>query len=466
MMGALGPLIALGTGAVLAMVLAPKAPAWLTRGVAAAGMAVAAALAALRLGLPPGPSVAILTDDGLARFGILVSSLTGLAALVWLRPAPPAREGPALMSLAALGGALLSGATHAAPFFIGLELVTLALIALFVLPLTRTALEAGYKLLIMGGAGAASLLMGLAFFYAASGTLDLAGWAPLPQLRGDPLMAIGTGFLLAGLAFKFALVPFHMWAPDGFEGAPAAAAAFAGAASKAVVAIALVRLADVGLPEPVWSGGLMLLGAASILLGNFLALRQDSITRMLGYSSVSHSGYLAVLIASGLAAPEAVPYYLMAYAPALLAVLCVSARLGPDPQIQDLRGLGWARPLSGTALTLGLISLAGLPAVAGFVAKIYLFVAILAAADWLSVGAVLIGSALGFYYYLRFVVMIWRRLPPGTETPHYPVQEARAAPVPNLPLAETAVLVAACALLLAAGLYPAPFTDLLAGLGP
>ncbi|MBK5928818.1 NADH-quinone oxidoreductase subunit N [Rhodobaculum claviforme] len=465
-MTGLVPLIALGAGAVLAMLLAPKAPAWLVRGVAGAAMALAAGVSALRLGLPVGDGPAILSDDGLARFGTLVASLTGLAALVWLRPAPPAREGPALMALATLGAALLSGATHAAPFFIGLELVTLSLIAMFVLPLTRPALEAGYKLLIMGGAGAASLLMGLAFLYAASGSLEFQGWTPVPGLRGDPLMAIGTAFLLGGLAFKFALVPFHMWAPDGFEGAPAAAAAFAGAASKAAVAIALVRLADVGLPEPVWSGALMALGAASILLGNFLALRQSSLTRMLGYSSVAHSGYIAVIVASGLAAPEAVPFYILAYAPALLAALCVGARLGPDPRIEDLRGLGWRSPLSGAALTLGLISLAGLPAVAGFIAKIYLFVAILSAGDWVSVVAAVIGSALGFYYYLRFVVIVWRRLPPGTEDTPYPVREAPAASAPALPLAEVAVLVSASALLLAAGLYPAPFTEVLAALVP
>ncbi|MGY6633299.1 MAG: NADH-quinone oxidoreductase subunit N [Alkalilacustris sp.] len=463
---ALAPLAVLGIGAVVSMLLAPKAPAAVVRAVAASAMAVAACLAWLRLGLPPGPTVAVLADDGLARFGILLASLTGLAALVWLRPAPPAREGPALMVLATLGAALLSGANHAATLFVGLELVTLSLIALFVLPLSRMALEAGYKLLIMGGAGAAALLMGLAFFYAASGSLELAGWAPLPGLRGDPLMVTGTAFLLAGLAFKFALVPFHMWAPDGFEGAPAAAAAFAGAASKAVVAIALMRLADVGLPEPIWSTGLVVMGATSILVGNFLALRQTSLTRMLGYSSVAHSGYLAVIVASGLAAPEAVPFYLLAYAPALLAALCVAARIGPDPRIEDVRGLGWTRPLSGVALTLALVSLAGLPAVSGFVAKIYLFVAILKAGDWISVGAAVIGSALGFYYYLRFVVIVWRRLPPGSEHPPYPVVEPDMPAPPPLPLSEATVLILTCALLLAAGLYPAPFTEALAPLLP
>ena len=465
-MTALLPLISLGLGALAAMLLAPKAPPAAARTAAALGMAAAAVLAWARIELPAVQVTPVLIDDGLARFGILVASLTALAALVFLRPAPPAREGPALLSLAALGAALLSGANHAATLFIGLELVTLSLIALFVLPLTRTALEAGYKLLIMGGAGAAALLMGLAFAFAASGSLELSGWAPAPGLRGDPVMAIATGFLLAGLAFKFALVPFHMWAPDGFQGAPAAAAAFAGAASKAVVAIALLRLAAVGLPEPVWSTGLMLLGAASILLGNFLALRQESLPRMLGYSSVAHSGYLAVIVASGMAPPEAVPFYLLAYAPALVAAFAISARLGHDTQLEDLRGLAFRQPLAGAALTLALISLAGLPAVAGFIAKIYLFVAILAAGAWISVAAAIIGSALGLYYYLRFVVVLFRRIPPGQESPHYPVHEAPVAAPPALPLAETAVLAVTAALLLAAGLYPAPFTDLLATLGP
>ncbi len=466
-MMALGPLIALGLGALAAMLLAPKAPPAAARWAAGLGMAAAAALALTRFGLPAGMAAPILADDELARFGTLLASLSGLAALVYLRPAPPAKEGPALIALAALGGALLSGAVHAAPLFIGLELVTLSLIALFVLPLTRPALEAGYKLLIMGGAGAAALLMGLALAYAATGVLDFAGWMPGPGLRGNPVMILAAGFLLAGLAFKFALVPFHMWAPDAFEGAPAAAAAFAGAASKAVVAIALVRLTAVGLPEPVWSGGLALLGAASILLGNFLALRQESLTRMLGYSSVAHSGYIAVILASGLAAPEAVPFYLLAYAPALLAALCVAAHLGADPGIEDLRGLAWERPLAGGVLTLALISLAGLPAVGGFIAKIYLFVAILSAGAWLSVAAAVIGSALGLYYYLRFVVMLFRRIPPGQDAPLYPVH-APAPPVRTaaLPVPDTAVLAAAGLLLLATGLYPGPFAEALSVLTP
>jgi NADH-quinone oxidoreductase subunit N len=465
-MSALAPLVALGLGALAAMLLAPRGPASAARAAAATGMGIAALLAALRLGLPPGVPVPVLADDGLARFGTLIASLSGLAALVYLHPAPPAKEGPALLALAALGAALIAGATHAATLFVGLELVTLSLIALFVLPLTRPALEAGYKLLIMGGAGAAALLMGIAFAYAATGSLELSGWMPAPALRGDPVLALAAGFLLAGLAFKFALVPFHMWAPDGFQGAPAAAAAFAGAASKAAVAIALLRLAAVGLPEPVWSAGLALAAAASMLVGNFLALRQDSLPRMLGYSSVAHSGYLAALLATGTAAPEAVPFYLMAYVPALLAALCISARIGPDAQLADLRGLAWRSPLAGGALTLALISLAGLPAVAGFIAKIYLFLAILAAGNWLLLATALLGSAFGLYFYLRFVVVLYRRIPPGQDAPHYPVRAATPSPDAPLPLPEGLLLGASAALLLAAGLVPGPFAEALARLVP
>ncbi len=465
-MSALLPHIALGLGALAAMLLAPKAPPVAARTAAALGMGLAALFAALRLGLPEGMAVPVLADDGLARFGTLIASLSGLATLVYLRPAPPAREGPALLALATLGAALIAGATHAATLFIGLELVTLSLIALFVLPLTRTALEAGYKLLIMGGAGAAALLMGLAFAYAATGSLELSGWMPGPGLRGDPVLALAAGFLLAGVAFKFALVPFHMWAPDGFQGAPAAAAAFAGAASKAAVAIALLRLAAVGLPEPIWSAGLALAAAASMLLGNFLALRQESLPRMLGYSSVAHSGYLAALVATGTAAPEAVPFYLLAYMPALIAALCIAARIGADAQLADLRGLVWRAPLSGAVLTLALISLAGLPAVAGFIAKIYLFLAILAAGNWLLLAAALIGSGLGLYYYLRFVVVLYRRIPPGQDAPHYPVRAPVETADAPLPLAEALVLGGAGMLLLAAGLVPGPFAAALAGLLP
>lgn len=300
---------------------------------------------------------------------------------------------------------MLAGAIHAATLFLGLELITLALVALFVLPLDRPALEAGYKFLILGAAAAATLLMGLALAHAATGSLALAA------LGGEGVLpALAAALLLAGLAFKFALVPFHMWTPDAFTGAPGAAAAFAGAASKIAVVVALIRLDAVGLPE-VWALGLAAFGGASMLLGNIAALRQDSLARMLGYSSVAHAGYIAAALGAGAAsAPAAAGFYILAYAPALLAALCVATLLGRETRIGDLRGLVWSRPLAGAALAVALVSLAGLPVSAGFFGKYAIFSALIEARAWLLLALALVGSALGAYYYLRFVALIFRRV--------------------------------------------------------
>ncbi|WP_096785487.1 proton-conducting transporter membrane subunit [Rhodobacter sp. CZR27] len=434
------PLILLGGGAVAAMLAAPRAPA-LSRALAALALAAAAVAFGLRLPAPDA-TFALIVDDRLARLAGLVVCLSGLGSLAFLRPGGPSREGPALLLLATMGGALLSGATHAASLLLGLELVTLALVALFVLPLSAVALEAGYKFLILGAAGAATLLMGLALAHAATGSLEFAALSH----RGA-LVAAAAALLLAGLAFKMALVPFHMWTPDAFTGAPGAAAAFAGAASKVAVVAAIVRLDTVGPPAG-WGIGLALFGGASILLGNLVALRQDGMARMLGYSSIGHAGYVAAVLGAGAAgAHDAALFYIVVYAPALLAALCVSTLVGPEARIGDLRGLVWQRPLAGWALALALISLAGLPVSAGFFGKYVIFTALIEARAWVLLGLALTGAALGAYYYLRFVAVIFRRLPDPAS--------------PALPGAERVLLLLATGATLLLGIRPDLLLDAL-----
>jgi NADH-quinone oxidoreductase subunit N len=454
---AFAPFAALAVAAVLAMLLAPLPDARPSRAAAALGLLCAAVLALIRLvaGGPTtglaGGAAALLVDDGPARFGIVMACLSGLAALAFLRPALRAPEGAALVSIAALGAAVLSAAVHAATLFLGIELVSVASIALFVLPLTRPALEAGYKFLLLGGVGAGALLLAFALSYAATGRLDLAAWSD-----GSPLTAMGAALLLAGLAFKFSLVPFHMWTPDVFEGAPAAAVSIAGVTSKAAVAIVLLRLAAVSPPESVWSGGLALTGGASILFGNLMALRQTSLTRMLGYSAVAHSGCLAIILASGAPiAPEAALFYLAAYAPSLLAALCAAAAVGPDPRLEELRAIVWHRPLVGTALALSLVSLAGLPIAAGFLMKVYLFAALVQSHAWVLLGIAVVGSALGFYYYFRFLTVTLSAGPAGRP------QDEQRAPLPPFPLPGRAVLIACTILMLLLGVYPGPLMGIL-----
>ncbi|AXQ93707.1 NADH-quinone oxidoreductase subunit N [Cereibacter azotoformans] len=401
---ALLPVILLGTGAVTAMLAAPRLPG-LARWIAGFALVAACVALALRLGAPDGLSV-LLADDRMSRLTGLVVCLSGLGSLAFLRPDGPSKEGPALLLLATLGGVVLTGAVHAASLFLGLELITLALVALFVLPLDRPALEAGYKFLILGAAAAATLLMGLALGHAATGSLALEAFG-----GREALLTFAAALLLAGLAFKLALVPFHMWTPDAFTGAPGAAAAFAGAASKVAVVTALVRLDAVGLPQ-VWALGLGTFAGVSILLGNLAALRQDGVARMLGYSSVGHAGYIAAALATGAAsAPAAALFYIVTYAPALLAALCVAALIGRATRISDLRGIVWRRPLAGAAMAAALVSLAGLPVSAGFFGKYVIFTALIEGRAWALLALAIAGSALGAYYYLRFVALIFRRAP-------------------------------------------------------
>lgn len=431
---ALLPLAAIALGAVAAMLLAPlrwpEAPRW----AAAAGLGIAVALQLARLGSAAAPMPPLLADDGLARFGTLLACLSALAVLGF---GTARREGAALIAIVALGAAALAGAVHIASLFLGLEITSLALIGLIVLPLTPAALEAGYKYLLPGAASSAALLMGAALAYAATGRLDLTAF----HFAG-PMAAVATALLLAGLAFKLSLVPFHLWAPDLYEGAPPATAALAGSAAKAAVVIAMLRL-DLAVPaEPMWRQGLALLAIASILLGNLAALRQPSLTRVIGFSSVAHSGYLAAMLACGIAAaPAALLFYLATYVPALIAALLVAASLGETATITSLRGLAWRSPLAGGALALALASLAGLPVAAGFLAKLFLVGALVGAEAWPLLAAVVIGSGLGLFVYFRFFVALFAR-------------DGEAAA--TSPGAARAVMAACTAALLVFGFYPGP----------
>ncbi|PZN96356.1 MAG: NADH-quinone oxidoreductase subunit N [Alphaproteobacteria bacterium] len=416
------------------MLLAPRGPAAAPRLAAAAGLVAAALVVLVRLPAPPAPIPPLLADDGLARFGTLVACLSALAVLGF---GTARREGPALIAIVALGAAALAGAVHVTSLLLGLEIASLALVGLVVLPLTPKSLEAGYKYLLPGAAGSAALLMGAGLAYAGTGRLDLAAFH-----GSGSMAALATALLLAGLAFKLSLVPFHLWAPDLYEGAPPATAALAGSAAKAAVVIAILRLDAIVPAQPLWHQGLALLAIASVLLGNLAALRQPSLVRVIGYSSVAHSGYIAAMLSCGIgAAPAALLFYIAAYLPALIAALLVAASLGEAATITSLRGLAWRSPLAGATLALALASLAGLPVAAGFLAKIFLVGTLVGAEAWPLLAAVVIASGLGLFVYFRYFIVLFAR--DGCVVLHSP-PPARA------------VMAVCTAALLVFGLYPGP----------
>jgi len=441
----IAPLALAGLAALLAMVLAPVQPMARVRAAAAVPLGLAVIVALARLTAPEAPFSPLLADDLLARLGAVLAAAAGLGILAFTRTLCGGREGPALVAIAAAGGVALAGANHGATLFLGLELTTLPMVALALMPRSATAAEAGYKLFLIAGVGAGALLMGLVFGFAASGSLRPEAWS-----TGGPVAAIGLAFLLVGLSVKFALVPFHMWSPDLFAGAPAPVGAIAGAISKVAVAIAALRI-GLSLPAPqIWTLGLLMAGAGAVVWGNLAALRQDNLMRMLGYSSIAHSGYLALLLAvGGDLMGEAVLVYAVSYAPAVVAAFAVAALLGAGTRLSDLRGLAWSRPLAGVALGVALLSTAGLPPTVGFVAKIYLFSSLAGQAAWGPLVIAAAGSALGFAYYLRAAIRIFSA--PRTETP-------RAA----LTGADGLAMAVATALILGLGFYPEPLTGLVA----
>ncbi|CEA05142.1 NAD(P)H-quinone oxidoreductase subunit 2 [Pseudomonas saudimassiliensis] len=319
-----------------------------------------------------------------------------------------------LMLLAAAGGLVMVGASHLASLFIGLELLSVPVYGMVAYAFfNKRSLEAGIKYMVLSAAGSAFLLFGMALAYAESGSL---AFAALGGVAVTPLLQIGFGMMLIGLTFKLSLVPFHLWTPDVYEGAPAPVSAFLATAAKVAVFAVLLRLYQV---SPATSGGwlndlLAAIAIASILFGNLLALMQNNLKRLLGYSSIAHFGYLVIaLIASSGLAVEAIGVYLVTYVLTTLGAFGVVTLMstpfkGRDADaLYQYRGLFWRRPYLTAVLTVMMLSLAGIPLTAGFIGKFYIIAAGVESQLWWLLGALVIGSAIGLYYYLRVMVTLY-----------------------------------------------------------
>ena len=326
-----------------------------------------------------------------------------------------------LVLLSAAGGLVLASAQHLAGLFIGLELLSVPTYGMIAYAFfNKRSLEAGIKYMVLSAAGSAFLLFGMALLYAESGNLAFADIGASLARESSQLVQIGIGMMLIGLAFKLSLVPFHLWTPDVYEGAPAPVAAFLATASKVAVFAVLLRLYQI---SPAMSGGwlsdlLTLIAIASILFGNLLALLQNNLKRLLGYSSIAHFGYLLVaLIASKGLAVEAVGVYLATYVLTSLGAFGVITLMstpysGRDADaLYEYRGLFWRRPYLTAVLTVMMLSLAGIPLTAGFIGKFYVIAAGVEAQLWWLLGAMVLGSAIGVFYYLRVMVTLFMREP-------------------------------------------------------
>jgi NADH-quinone oxidoreductase subunit N len=364
-----------------------------------------------------------------------------------------------LLLLATLGCTVLAGSMHFASLFLGVEILSVSLYALVAyLRHSDRSIEAGVKYLILAAVSSAFILFGMALVYAEIGSMEftqIAARAASPGGCGLPFTS-GLAMIIVGLGFKLSVVPFHLWTPDVYEGAPAPVTAFVSTVSKgAVFAVVLRYFSMVGVPI---SGPIFviftIIAIASMFTGNLLALFQSNVKRILAYSSISHLGYLLVtLLASGAMAATAAAFYLSAYFITTLGVFGVVTVLSEKDRdadsMDDYRGLAWRRPWLAGVFTAMLLSLAGIPLTAGFVGKFYVVAAGIGSGLWLLVIILTVNSALGLYYYLRIIVPLYTR---GDE---------EMTATPRLSLSGSAVLAGLTVLLVWLGVYPVPLIQMI-----
>jgi len=355
---------------------------------------------------------------------LLVAFFTVLISLDYTE-----REGVAfgeyyvLVLFASVGMMLMAAGANLIVIFLGLEIMSISIYVL--VGITRDdprSVEAAFKYFLLGAFASAFLLYGMALTYASTGSLRLATIREVLSeqafLTSAPIMILGFSLLVIGFAFKIALVPFHMWTPDAYEGAPTSITAFMATGVKAAAFAALLRVFLSALPqlERHWTEVMWGLAVLTMSVGNLIALKQDNIKRMLAYSSIAHAGYILVGFVAGNELGRAgILFYLFAYALMNIGAFTVVILLGRKGEentlISDYAGIGFRFPLLGAAMSIFLFSLAGVPPTAGFMAKVYVFsAAVKAGYYWLVVIAVL-NSAVAAYYYLRVMVYMYFREP-------------------------------------------------------
>ncbi|MBH0195744.1 MAG: NADH-quinone oxidoreductase subunit N [Nitrospira sp.] len=372
-----------------------------------------------------------------------------------------------LLSLS--GMMVMVSAADLLTIYLGTELMSLSLYVMAGLKRSEPrSLEASAKYFVLGAFSSGILLYGISLLYGATGSTRLPAIAAAIAGRSldDPLLLAATILLAVGFGFKLAVVPFHMWTPDVYQGAPTSVTAFMAVASKAASFGAFLRVFVEGLGslKANWSAIFLLLCIATLVLGNIVALVQTNIKRMLAYSSIAHAGYALIgVVAAGVAGTQtggtngiaAVMLYLALYAFMTFGAFTIVAALrkgGLDgDEIEDFTGLAARHPLAALLMLVFMVSLAGIPPTAGFIGKFYVFMAAVEAGlTWLAVLA-LVFAAISAYYYLRIIMVMYMREP-----------DALTAASPRLTMSPALSIVLACAVagVVFFGLYPSPLVSL------
>jgi NADH-quinone oxidoreductase subunit N len=407
-----------------------------------------------------------LTADGLSLF--LQAVILAVAIVtVLLTPGYLSAHGIergehyALLLFSVVGMLGLVSSLELVSMFVALEIMSVALYGLAGIDRARReSQEAALKYFVTGSFASAFFLYGVALVYGVTGSTSIERVARALGVMGPqalPLAVLGAAMLLVGFGFKIASVPFHMWTPDVYEGAPTTVTAFMSAGVKAAAFGALLRVFDTGLTSLAshWQPLVAALAIVTMLLGNLAALAQTSLKRLLAYSSIAHAGYLmTALVARPALASEAILFYLVAYAAVNLGafgVIAALARDGREPAtVADLAGLSERRPALAAALTLFLVSLTGIPVTAGFVGKFSLFAAAISAGNIGIVLAIvgMLTSVVSAYYYLRVVVAMYMEPPLGEDN------------FAAVPAAAVLALVLSAGVTLLFGVWPTPVLTL------
>jgi NADH-quinone oxidoreductase subunit N len=433
--------------------------------VAAVGVAVAALANGWLYGVSEVGRTSMIAVDGYRLFANWI--FLGAAGLgivmsltyVW-RQRLQAGEYYALILFATAGMMFMAASRDLIVIFLGLEVMSISVYALTAFNRRdRRSAEAGLKYFLLGAFSTGFFLYGLALVYGATGSTNLAAVASAVQTgtASGAFLVAGVALLAVGFAFKVSAVPFHMWTPDVYEGAPTPITAYMSVAVKAAAFVAFFRvfLTAFGGVYESWYAIMWWLAALTMVVANLVALAQTNVKRMLAYSSVAHAGYLLVaLTAANETAVAGMLFYLLVYAVMNMGAFAVVVAVGrqgeENLQLEDYAGLGGSHPLLGVILTVFLLSLAGFPGTGGFMGKIFLLQGATDARLWILSVVLVLATVVSYYYYLRLAWYTWMRQP-ARQGQHDGV---------FIPLASRVALVAGAAVVLFLGIFPGGFLEL------
>ena len=409
----------------------------------------------------------LVVDTYALFFTVLISLAGGSAALLafdyFSQRDDQYEEFFVFLLLATLGAAVLAWSSHFASFFLGLELLSISLYVLIAYRRSdRAGTEAGVKYLVLSAVAAALLLFGMALLYAESGTMELSGVKEFFNVRpASALSLLGLTLLLVGIGFKLALVPFHFWTPEIYQGAPAPVATFIATVSKTgIFALFMRYFAPVGsFPGHAPVLALTVIAIASMFIGNLLGLLQNNIKRILAYSSIAHMGYFLAAFLSGQPfGVMAAIYYLTAYVLTVIVAFGTLSALsasGDAETIDDVRGLARRSPWLAIPLAVAFASLAGLPLAAGFIGKFFVIAAGALSHSWTLAFCLIISSGIGIFYYFRVAAALFEKLPDSTSP------ESADKPAGKIPLLTTVVIWVTTAAIVFLGVFPSRLTALI-----